>query len=559
MLLPHFHYRPSQWILAVILAVSLVGLTRTALASPSEEQIIQQLAQDILLNYVSGSGGYSTDRQLTVGIDGPPGSGKSWFIQKLKKELERLIQELGLGLTIGGFGGDTCLRPRADRRELFETEHGLLGVSGNCDGREYRWKDLEQAVKAISLGMSFRIRPYDRDTGGLGLATTFHLTENIVIVEGTHTLAERLFPYIQYPIFLDIDDNLMAWSRRQRDHKRGWEKVLATLKVVFDGLQLVQWRTRYRNQAWAQLRYVPVVELPELTEQNFNDTPDNLDRELRLLSTGGAFRLLQTHHQGEMSTTLSPAVNRLLSGVGLTEATSALSVHGFMSQLLVILGRLGLNLQSLAHGNNCLFQALGHVLGDRFSSRKKVIAILSRLLEKIQAGQLSPAQSRLLEWLANSLDSEIQHLVTDQWGGLPTVMYIWASLLGYTQIPPFAPLVLLINTGAQIETWQFNADGSIAQLNATPVNTPLLIFDGFGSWHAATLPETVLQHTNSVPDSGYLDGSDESSPPAPGSPSLDQSPVCLAGDECQYDLGGHVPPDVQPLNLREHLIGESLF
>ena len=552
-MLARLRNKPSQWILPIILAVFLACLTQAAVASPNEKQIVQRLAQDILLHYFS----HGSEGPLIVGIDGPPGSGKTWFIARLKAAMEQFIRELYLGLSVGVFSGDALLRPRDVRFYLFQSDHGPLGGAGNCNGCEYRWSQLESAVRAISFGEPFQIRPYDRDTGELGPETERHLTDSIVIVEGTHTLGERLFPYIHYPIFLDIDDNLMAWSRRKRDLKRGAKKILATLRAVFNRLQLFQWRARHRNRAWVQLRYDPVVDPGELNEGNFDTPPDNLDRELRLLSAGGGFRILGVQRQEAGEGGLNRQLQQIIDNASMPAAEAVMSKAEFIEKLLVLLKSLDLGLQSICHGNDCLFQALGAVLGERFSSREKVTAILLQLLDKYHTRQLSQAQKRLLEWLTRSIDSEIEHLVEGQWGGLPTVMYIWASLLGETQIPPFTPLVLLINTGTQIETWQFNVNGSIDELETVPEGVPLLIYDGFDSWHAAA-PQNVVLHTmNSQGDSGYL-GSEEDSPPGSGPASLTQSSTCccLAEGECQNI---HRPLVLQPMILREHLREASLF
>ena len=529
----------------IFLAVLLLPLLQQAQAQPGrDDRVIRLLAEDILLTFLQRHD-HGSSRPFVVGIDGPPASGKSTIIDDLKLVLESLISERGLSYTVGRFGLDRMLRPRAERSGLFAPLHGALGTSGNCDGREFRWSELLEIVAAISEGRPYMICPYDRNTGETGSPVHESQTDTIILIEGTHVLDDDLFRYIHYPIFLDIEDSLMVLARWWRDQERGVDRIRGILSAVLSEGQLPAWRIRNARRSLFWFRGVPTGLPGPFSPDVFNNPlqlfdllsdPSEPQRRLQLVRTGGSFRVLFARRTGTQADTL-PIEGAQAMDPGSLGDTPCSQVQQPMEEA-------GVRLIQVPHDNDCLFHSFGIVIGEALDSREKVIALLLALLDRFRRGQLSDAQKRLLGWLADKdLEREIQLLIENGEGGINTVILTWAALLGEADFEIPENLVVVSNDGVNIEYLQFTQGGFIGNLATPPEGQQMLIFNGVGSWLAGTVEPSGPGLLHSISEESGFQGDDDSMASTPSSEYSSLS-LCSRPNSCNSLRRNSVLPQV---------------
>ena len=128
-----------------------------------------------------------------------------------------------------------------------------------------------------------------------------------------------------------------------------------------------------------------------------------------------------------------------------------------------------------------------HYSGSRLSgigirNREQALALLRRLHSQSQAGLLSGVQQQIIDDVNDILSLEIDFISNPQhWGGLTTLMYLWAALLG-SDNPPTAPIHLVIRVGMKIEIMVLHPDGTVTEANQLPEAGNVLVYDGGTHW-----------------------------------------------------------------------------
>ena len=140
----------------------------------------------------------------------------------LREYIAQAIGNVGKTLKIGTFRQDAFLRSRGDRAAEFAPEHGPDGVSGNCDGREYRWEAMIKCVKNVHCGQDFWGYVYTPgETPDLKGPECFDYSElDILIFEGTYSAGSELFPYMHAALYLSAEPNLIRFNRLERGFVR---------------------------------------------------------------------------------------------------------------------------------------------------------------------------------------------------------------------------------------------------------------------------------------------------------------------------------------------------
>lgn len=486
--------------------------------SVSQDELIEDMSLDIYQGF-NDRRRRNPEAIYMVSLDGPPGSGKSTYVDKMKDSLCKIHKKLTgeQDLSVYVFGIDQLLHPREYRAEKFK-HHGE-GTSGNCNSDEYRWEEVYQCLTAIVEARSYDIQAYDRSTGGLKeLEQRQCAGPAIVIVEGTHTSGERLNAFIDYPLFLDIDDLLAQWNRRNRDKARGMEKVLAILKVMFQEDQLGLWRAANRLASWLRVSWQPVQPLTPLSESNFEHPPpghEDIQREMVLegvtgslllgrfyrhnfvsLGEGGLRTLLLATNDSSMGR-FWPALSSERKDEKGVDDDEVLRMYKkqFAEAVNKLLAVSGATLQSVTCNHDCLFNAMNGALKVKLD-RDKVVSLLLRLRHRIRTGSLTEPQVRLLGWLQEDVSAELRHINGLQPGGLQTAIYIWAALLTEEfedlEGVDVAPLVLMININGHIEAWSVGLDGVLRRLTSIPAHTVMLVYDGADEWMFTTSGDAII-------------------------------------------------------------------
>ena len=491
---------------SVVIYTLILVFALRVLAGPEDDRQLKLYAERIVSSLLLLKSQNLLHGPFFLAIDGPPGVGKSSLANPLKNLLSEVTQKIGITLKVGTFRQDAFLRKRADRKAEFEPEHGI-GISGNCDGREYRWEALLACIKRVCHARDFY--GYEYRSGSLHGPVRYDYSGfDLLIFEGTHSTGESLFPYMHFTIYLGADPLLIRHNRLERGvrENRDWDTIVAMANVAES-----QYPTCLDpNSARAQVVfYLKTTEkLPPDQELREGNTP-SFKRELTILrSPLTSLAGLSPEHlealQALMSSGILTPVNNNLN------TTIVAAPARFWKQLIDILKAGKYKLSIPARDNSCFFSALASAYPSLgVLSREDAVALLLELQTQISQGLLSPIQQRIIDQVHAILESEIEFISDPHgWGGLTTIMYLWAASLG-SDSPPSEPIYLIARIGAEIVIIALQTDGSVTEQQTLPVCGNAMVYDGGTHWMWAQNHGFFLTQESS--DSGFGGSTDGSS------------------------------------------------
>lgn len=141
-------------------------------------------------------------KTVIIAIDGPGGSGKSFFAQRLSSYISRV--------QIVHFDDFYF--------ESFSPKHG-----SNQIGSSFDWQRLEKVLLAVRAGKKPCYQKYDWTNDRLEGKYEV-IPEEIIIIEGVYTLRRELRDYYDFKIWIEVDSNLRLIRGIERDGEKMREK-----------------------------------------------------------------------------------------------------------------------------------------------------------------------------------------------------------------------------------------------------------------------------------------------------------------------------------------------
>ena len=155
-------------------------------------------------------------RPLIVGIAGDSGSGKDTLFSSLAHLL----------------GPETVSHVSGDDYHKWERHHPMWSAKTHLNPRSNNLSRLTHDVLTLAEGRPIWQRHYDHRIGKFTSLSKITAAD-LVVVTGLHSLyIKRLRQRLDLKIYLDCDEDLRLFWKRQRDiHERGHDPVYTTLEV----------------------------------------------------------------------------------------------------------------------------------------------------------------------------------------------------------------------------------------------------------------------------------------------------------------------------------------
>ena len=401
--------------------------------SASDDKVIRQIAARNFAHFLLLKSLGLLNGPFFLAIDGPPGVGKSSLADPLKEFLVKAVGSAGKTLNVGTFRQDAFLRSRADRVEAFSPEHGKEGVSGNCDGREYRWQAMKACVENVHCGGEFWGYVYrPGQVPDLQGPERFNYADlDILIFEGTHSTGNDLYPFMHATVYLGAEDDMIRFNRLERGvvrEGRDWGRCQAMADVA----ELQYPQSIHPNSQRTQYLFelVPDRPLPQLNESLRHNWPE--------VSRSPSVCYNPFSHRIELSQEQQQAMERLQqSGAlrsvdGRLDETIFAAPAFFWEQLTDLFQTSGYQLTIPARDNACFFNSLANaysLLGIR--DRDDAVALLRQLQQQSQMELLNEVQQHVIDDVNAILSLEIEFISNPRhWGGFTTLMYLWQPCWG---------------------------------------------------------------------------------------------------------------------------------
>ena len=489
----------------VFLYLLLLLGTRGLLAGPPAEKVIRQIAARNLSHFLLLKSLKLLKGPFFLAIDGPPGVGKSSLATPLQQFIKEAVEAVGSTLVLGTFRQDDFLRSKADRCEAFALEHGEEGISGNCDGREYRWEELLECVKNVHCAKKYTGYVYTSGaTPDIQGPKLFDYSElDILVFDGTHSTGHQLFTFMHSTVYLGADPELVRFNRLERGFVRNGRTWFSCEKIadIAESQYPIYLNPNSRRTQYL-FRMVSREPLPPVSESQKNSWPE-ITRELEVVYDPFACMTKLSEAQKQAAEKLRQS--GVLGQVdGMLEETVFAAPAFFWSQLADMFQAGGFRLIIPERDNSCFFTSLANaypLLGIR--DRAEAIALLKKLQKQLQLGLLTEVQQQVINEVDAILAHEIEFISHPQhWGGFTTMMYLWAALLG-SDNPPTEPVYLVLRLGDKIVILALNPDGAVTELEALPAYVNSLVYDGGTHWMWA---EPVA---GTIPADNHCNGEDE--------------------------------------------------
>ena len=476
------------------------------LLAPTSE-VIKQIAARNLAHFLLLKSLGLQEGPFFLAIDGPPGVGKSSLVGPLTEFIAEAVGNVGRVLRVSRFRQDDFLRSRAARVEEFAPEHGSDGVSGNCDGREFRWPDIRKCIDHVYCGKQYQGFAYKSGKKPDLQPKCFDYSEfDILIFEGTHSTGHELFPYMHATIYLGAEDDLIQFNRLQREcveGARSWSQCLSMVQVAVSQYP----RSIHPNSQRAQYLFELVTDttLPEVEESQRANWPA-VSRSLAVVYSPFS-NLVELSQEQQSAMERLQQSNVLSNPHSPIEDTIFAAPAAFWEQLTTLFQSAGFQLSIPARDNSCFFSALARayeMLGVR--NREEAVALLRRLQAQLQTGVLNDVQQQIINDVNAILSLEIEYISHPQhWGGFTTLMYLWAALLGSDK-PPTVSIYLMLRLGSKIRILVLNPDGTVSETEELPISGNVLVYDGGTHWmwaehHDDVVPQNTVEFAHQISSS----------------------------------------------------------
>jgi len=155
-----------------------------------------------------------------VAICGWADTGKSTLAKLLCEELQQQ------GTSADWISTDAFLMDRNLRNKLGITGYNTASIDTD---------ELMKATTQLSCGAPYEYFPYENRTGTRAAQSRSITPQEIVIIEGIHSLHIALLPQLQYKIFIDAPVDVMKFLRIKANmNKRGMAVQEASSRVDFE-------------------------------------------------------------------------------------------------------------------------------------------------------------------------------------------------------------------------------------------------------------------------------------------------------------------------------------